>query len=81
MRAFADALRQEEPELRVTTVYPGRIDTDMQRSVREQEGGDYQPDRYLAADTVARAVLAAVTAGPDAHLTELTIRPSAGPVT
>ncbi|MEV4833695.1 SDR family oxidoreductase [Nonomuraea sp. NPDC049486] len=81
LRAFADALRQEEPELRVTTVYPGRIDTDMQRSVREQEGGDYQPDRYLAADTVARAVLAAVTAGPDAHLTELTIRPSGGPVT
>ncbi|MGI5269662.1 SDR family oxidoreductase [Nonomuraea sp. CA-218870] len=81
LRAFADALRQEEPELRVTTVYPGRIDTDMQRSVREQEGGDYEPERYLTADTVARAMLAAITAGPDAHLTELTIRPSAGPVT
>ncbi|MDA0637077.1 SDR family oxidoreductase [Nonomuraea sp. MCN248] len=81
LRAFADALRQEEPELRVTTIYPGRIDTDMQRSVREQEGGDYQPERYLTPESVARAVLAAVTAGPDAHLTELTIRPSAGPVT
>lgn len=81
LRAFADALRLEEPELRVTTVYPGRIDTDMQRSVREQEGGEYQPERYLTAGSVARAVLAAVTAGPDAHLTELTIRPSAGPVT
>lgn len=80
LRAFADALRQEEPELRVTTIYPGRIDTPMQRSVREQEGGEYQPERYLTAGSVARAVLAAVTAGPDAHLTELTIRPSAGPV-
>ncbi|GAA2318744.1 SDR family oxidoreductase [Nonomuraea roseoviolacea subsp. roseoviolacea] len=80
LRAFADALRLEEPELRVTTVYPGRVDTDMQRGVREQEGGAYEPDRYLRADTVARAVLAAVNAGPDAHLTEITLRPSGGPV-
>ena len=80
LRAFADALRQEEPALRVTSLYPGRIDTDMQRSVREQEGGVYEPDAYLTADSVARAVLAAVNAGPDAHLTELTLRPSAGPV-
>ncbi|NUW38143.1 SDR family oxidoreductase [Nonomuraea sp. SMC257] len=80
LRAFADALRLEEQELRVTTVYPGRVDTDMQRSVRDQEGGAYEPDRYLRADTVARAVLAAVNAGPDAHLTEITLRPSEGPV-
>ncbi|NRQ36335.1 SDR family oxidoreductase [Nonomuraea sp. NN258] len=81
LRAFADALRQEEPELRVTTVYPGRVATDMQRGVREQEGGAYEPEKYLTAESVARAVLAAIEAGPDAHLTELTLRPSAGPVT
>lgn len=80
LRAFADALRREEAELRVTTIYPGRVDTDMQRSVREQESGDYEPDKYLKPESVARAVLAAVNAGPDAHLTELTLRPSAGPV-
>ncbi|NUT09427.1 MAG: SDR family oxidoreductase [Nonomuraea sp.] len=81
LRAFADALRLEEPELRVTTVYPGRVATDMQRSVREQEGGDFEPGKYLTPESVARALLAAVEAGPDAHLTELTIRPSAGPLT
>lgn len=75
VRAFADALRQEEPELRVTTVYPGRIATDMQRSVREQEGGEFESTKYLEAESVARAVLAAVNAGPDAHLTDLTLRP------
>ncbi|MFI7144417.1 SDR family oxidoreductase [Nonomuraea sp. NPDC050022] len=80
LRAFADALRQEEAELRVTTIFPGRVDTDMQRGVREQEGGDYEPDKYLKPESVARAVLAIVNAGPDAHLTELTLRPSAGPV-
>ncbi|GAA3470983.1 SDR family oxidoreductase [Nonomuraea roseola] len=80
LRAFADGLRLEEPSLRVTSVYPGRIATDMQRGVREQEGGEFEPSKYLEPETVARAVLAAVLAGPDAHLTELTLRPSEGPV-
>lgn len=75
LRAFADALREEEPELRVTTVYPGRTATDMQRGVREQEGGDFEPGKYLDAASVARAVVATINAGPDAHLTELTLRP------
>ncbi|NBE92456.1 SDR family oxidoreductase [Nonomuraea sp. KC401] len=75
LKALADALRLEEPGLRVTTVYPGRTATDMQRGVREFEGGEFEPERYLTPESVARAVLAAVTAGPDAHLTELTIRP------
>ncbi|TMR23094.1 SDR family oxidoreductase [Nonomuraea turkmeniaca] len=79
LKAFADALRLEEPGLRVTTVYPGRVATDMQHDVRRYEGGPFEPDKYLRAESVARAVLAAVTAGPDAHLTELTLRPSAGP--
>jgi len=59
----------EEPLLRVTTVYPGRTDTDMQRAVRASEGGEYEPDRYLRPESVAATVLAAVHAGPDAHLT------------
>ncbi|MGI5283331.1 SDR family oxidoreductase [Nonomuraea polychroma] len=80
LKAFADALRLEEPELRVTTVYPGRVATDMQHEVRRYEGGPFEPDKYLRAESVARAVLATVTAGPDAHLTELTLRPAAGPV-
>ncbi|TDD19057.1 SDR family oxidoreductase [Nonomuraea diastatica] len=75
LKALADALRLEEPELRVTTVYPGRTATEMQRGVREFEGGEFEPERYLTPESVARAVLAAVAAGPDAHLTELTIRP------
>ncbi|MFF0148558.1 SDR family oxidoreductase [Amycolatopsis sulphurea] len=74
-RAFADALRAEEPELRVTSVYPGRTDTDLQRNVIAQEGGTYDATKYLRPDSVATAVLTAVTATPDAHLTEITVRP------
>ncbi|MFC4592206.1 SDR family oxidoreductase [Sphaerisporangium corydalis] len=80
LRAFADALRQEEsPALRVTTVYPGRVDTDMQRAVREHEGGDYDPAEFLTPASVARLVVAAVTATDDALVTEIEVRP-AGPV-
>ncbi|MBP2339882.1 NADP-dependent 3-hydroxy acid dehydrogenase YdfG [Saccharothrix coeruleofusca] len=77
LRAFGDALRAEEPELRVTSVHPGRTDTDMQRGVRAQENGDYQAERYLRAESVARAVTTAVLATDDAHVTEVVIRPRA----
>lgn len=38
LRAFGDALREEEPALRVTSIHPGRIDTDMQRAIVASEG-------------------------------------------
>jgi NADP-dependent 3-hydroxy acid dehydrogenase YdfG len=76
LRAYADVLRAEEPELRVTSVHPGRTATDMQRGVRAQEGGAYEPERYLRAESVAAAVAAAVRAEPDAHLTEIVVRPT-----
>lgn len=77
LRAFADVLRAEElPHgVRVTSVYPGRTATDMQRAVRADEGGEFEPDEYLRPESVADAVLAAVSAGPDAHLTEVMVRP------
>jgi NADP-dependent 3-hydroxy acid dehydrogenase YdfG len=75
LRAFADALRGEEPSLRVASVHPGRVDTDMQRTVVAHEGGTYDAARYLRPGSVAAAVLAAVTAGPDAHVTEVVVRP------
>jgi NADP-dependent 3-hydroxy acid dehydrogenase YdfG len=78
LRAFADALRAEEAPhgVRVTSVHPGRTDTDMQRAVVAHEGGTYDPSAYLRPESVAGAVLLAVTAPPDAALTELVLRPS-----
>ena len=75
VRAFADVLRDEEPGIRVTTVYPGRTATDMQRRVRAHEGGEFEPDKYLLPESVAAAVRAAVTATDDAHVQEVIIRP------
>lgn len=78
LRAFADALRAEESGygVRVTSVHPGRVDTEMQRAVVAQEGGDYRPEAYLRPESVAGAVLLAVTAPEDAALTDLVLRPA-----
>lgn len=76
LRAFADSLREDEPTLRVTTVYPGRIDTDMQRELVAFEGHDYDPAAYLRPETVAQLIADVITAPPDAHTHELVVRPS-----
>jgi len=75
LRAFADSLRESEPALRVTTVYPGRTDTDMQRELVSFEGDEYDPERFLRADTVAEVVARAVATPPDGHLHEVVLRP------
>jgi NADP-dependent 3-hydroxy acid dehydrogenase YdfG len=77
MRAFGDALRLEEPELRVTSIHPGRIDTDMQRDIVAGEGREYRPGEFLTPTTVARAVRTAVETPRDAHPTEIVLRPIA----
>lgn len=77
LRAFGDALRQEEPALRVTSVHPGRIDTPMQESIVASEGREYDASRFLSPTTVARAVAGAVRTPADAHPTEMVLRPTA----
>jgi short-subunit dehydrogenase len=74
LRALADALRAEEPELRVTTVYPGRTATEMQRKVRAQEGGAYEPESYTDPRTVACVVVNALETSRDAVITDVTVR-------
>jgi NADP-dependent 3-hydroxy acid dehydrogenase YdfG len=75
LRAFGDALRQEEPRLRVTSVHPGRIATDMQRAIVAGEGREFRPEEFLTAETVAQAVRRAVDTPRDAHPTEIVLRP------
>ena len=78
LRAFADALRLEEQPhgVRVTTIYPGRIDTDMQRELVAIEGDDYDASKFLKPSTVAGAVVAAIHTPADAHPTEIVLRPT-----
>lgn len=74
-RAWCDALRAEEPSIRVTGIHPGRIDTPMQRAIVATEGGEYDPARYLSASTVASAVINALNTPEDGHPHEVVLRP------
>ncbi|BBX89550.1 SDR family oxidoreductase [Mycolicibacterium boenickei] len=78
LRAFADALRTDEPSLRVTSIFPGRTDTEMQRDLvaYESDGvGKYDPAKFLKPETVAGLVATAVNTPPDGHVHEIVVRP------
>jgi NADP-dependent 3-hydroxy acid dehydrogenase YdfG len=75
LRAFAESLRADEPGLRVTSIHPGRVDTEMQRELVDYQGGDYQPDKFLRPETVAQVVAQVVATPPDGHTHEVVIRP------
>ncbi|OBK23777.1 short chain dehydrogenase [Mycobacterium asiaticum] len=75
LRAFADSLRADEPALLVTSIHPGRVDTEMQRDLVAYEGGEYDPSKFLRPETVAEVVAHAVATPRDGHLHEVVIRP------
>ncbi|UQX88154.1 SDR family oxidoreductase [Jatrophihabitans telluris] len=79
LRAYADALRQEESMLRVSTVYPGRTATDMQKVVREAEGGRYDESAYLQPETVAGVICSVLWLPADGVITDVTVRPAGHP--
>ncbi len=78
LRAFGDVLREEERAngVRVSSIHPGRVDTDMQHHLVGQDGLDYQPELYLSPESVAKAVRLAVDAEDGAMVEMLSIRPS-----
>ena len=81
LRAFADSLRADEPSLRVTSIFPGRTDSEMQRDLVAYEAAvtdrpdDYDPAKFLKPETVAGLVATAVTTPPDGHVHEIVVRP------
>jgi len=76
LTALADALRADERgRVRVTSIHPGRVATDMQARLTSLEGMPYIPDAHLDPDDVARGVRLAVDLPPDASLDALRINP------
>jgi NAD(P)-dependent dehydrogenase (short-subunit alcohol dehydrogenase family) len=77
LRALSDSLRQEEREhgVRVTSLHPGRVDTDMQHELVEFEGAEYDAGSYLEVASVVRAARLAIDAGPDASVDMISVRP------
>lgn len=87
LKALADSLREEERgKVRVSTVYPGRVDTPMQKRIhrvnakRLRAQGEKSP-RYRASDhmtaaSVAATVRLSVDMPADAVIEDLSIRPA-----
>ncbi|WP_028281294.1 SDR family oxidoreductase [Arthrobacter sp. H5] len=78
LRALTDALRQEERAngVRVCSIHPGRVATDMQRELHSFEGKDYEPTEWIRPQQVAKAVRLAVDASRESAVESLNIRPS-----
>lgn len=77
LRALAEALREEERgSLRVTTIYPGRVDTPMQKRIQKKKGERYRAKDHMAPTSVAAAVRLAVDTPLDAVVEDLSIRPA-----
>ncbi|MFP5314874.1 MAG: SDR family oxidoreductase [Actinomycetes bacterium] len=78
LRALTDALREEERAngVRVSSIHPGRVATDMQAELHEFEGKDYSPTAWIQPGQVAKAVRLAVDASRDSTIESLNIRPS-----
>lgn len=74
LKALADALRAEEPQIRVTSVYPGRTASEMQRRAKEFEGEEYDADAYTSPHTVARVIVNALETPRDATVTDVSVR-------
>lgn len=76
LRALTDALREEERGVvRVCSVHPGRVDTDMQVQLQSEKGREYVAGEHLRPESVARAVRLAVDASDEAMIDEVVVRP------
>lgn len=77
LRALTDALREEERgRVRVTSIHPGRVATDMQEQLWATAGTPYDPRDHLTPESVAACVRLAVDLPPEANVDELSIRPA-----
>lgn len=77
LRALADVVRAEEAGngVRVTSVFPGRTATAMQRKVHDQEGKEYDASAWVQPSTVADLVVHVLDLPTDAVVPEVTVKP------
>jgi NADP-dependent 3-hydroxy acid dehydrogenase YdfG len=77
LRALGDALREEERAngVRVSSVHPGRTDSDMQKALVAKQGGVYDTEFYLEPGDVAAAVRLVVDLPHNAVAESVSVRP------
>ncbi|MCF4966858.1 SDR family oxidoreductase [Nostoc sp. CMAA1605] len=78
--AISEGLRQESQNIRVTTISPGVVETELGSDITDDSGkGALKEFRKisLTADAIARAVLYAISQPDDVDINEVIVRPTA----
>ncbi|MFN6463008.1 MAG: SDR family oxidoreductase [Nostoc sp. DedVER02] len=78
--AISEGLRQESKNIRVTTISPGVVETELGSDITEESAkGALKEFRKIALtpDAIARAVLYAVSQPDDVDVNEIIVRPTA----
>jgi NADP-dependent 3-hydroxy acid dehydrogenase YdfG len=81
LRELADSLREEERAhgLRVTSIYPGGVRTELLRKVREQLGVPYDAAVTVSPATLASLVVGVLAFPDDAEIMEVSLRAAVRP--
>ncbi|ENO17539.1 short-chain dehydrogenase/reductase family oxidoreductase [Schaalia cardiffensis F0333] len=75
LKAFTECLReQERGRVRVVSLHPGRIDTDMQVEMQAQAGRPYRPEEHMRPEDVARTVRLALDLPSSMNIDEIHLR-------
>tara|TARA_R110000822_G_scaffold197889_1_gene335960 strand:- start:637 stop:1374 length:738 start_codon:yes stop_codon:yes gene_type:complete len=80
--AISDGLRQESPEIRVTTVSPGVTESELAESISDAQGREEMKafrKVAISASAIARAICFAVEQPDDVDTSEIIVRPTASP--
>lgn len=78
--AISDGLRQENPDVRVTTISPGVVATELGDDISDQGARDFLVElrkTALRPDAIARAIAYAVEQPDDVDVSEVIVRPIA----
>jgi NADP-dependent 3-hydroxy acid dehydrogenase YdfG len=76
--AISEGLRQESQHIRVTTISPGVVNTELGSDITDELSKGYLEElrkTALASETIARAVLYAVSQPDDVDVNEVIVRP------
>jgi NADP-dependent 3-hydroxy acid dehydrogenase YdfG len=81
LRELADSLREEERTrgLRITSIYPGGVRTELLRKVREQLGVPYDATVTVSPQTLASLVVSVLAFPDDAEIMDVSLRAAAHP--
>lgn len=83
VRAISDGLRQENPEIHVTCVHPGVVESELADSITDATAAEAMKAvraNALKPDAIAKAVAYAIDQPDGVHLNEIVVRPPNSPV-